>query len=159
MYNIMSFEDNVYRYLGLGVVILIAIYILIKSLTFQGKILEGLTNSPTETAEISLLNTVASTSTENITGQNNKLQDVLSVEKYRTDYENLLIALEEYTNIMMFSKVVGIGSKVAGLSKGQAVTDDILSEIDKANKLKTFVDTLNSSMTFIDKSKKPNKLW
>jgi len=155
----MSFEDNVYRYLGLGVVILIAIYILIKSLTFQGKILEGLTNSPTETAEISLLNTVASTSTENITGQNNKLQDVLSVEKYRTDYENLLIALEEYTNIMMFSKVVGIGSKVAGLSKGQAVTDDILSEIDKANKLKTFVDTLNSSMTFIDKSKKPNKLW
>ncbi|MEX0597507.1 MAG: hypothetical protein WD512_13515 [Candidatus Paceibacterota bacterium] len=156
----MSFEDNVYRYLGLGVVILIAMYVLIKSLTFQGKILEGLTNSPTETTEISLLNTIASKSTENISGQNDKLQDILAVEKYRTDYENLIISLEEYTNIMMFSKVLGIGSKVAGLSKGQAVTDDILSEVDKANKLKMFIDTLNSSMTFIDKSKKtPSKLW
>ena len=79
----MGFEENIYRYLGLGVVILIALYILIKSLTFQGKIIEGLTNSttvstsdPTSSAELSLLNTVASKSTEGITAQNNKLQDV-----------------------------------------------------------------------------------
>jgi len=157
----MGFEDNVYRYLGLGVVILIAIYVLMKTLTFQGKIIEGLTNatSTTEGAEISLLNTVASKSTESITGQNNKLQDVLAVDKYRTDYENLIIALEEYTNIMMFSKVVGIGGKIANLSKGQAVTDDILSDVDKANKLKAFVETLNASMTFIDKTKKTSKMW
>jgi hypothetical protein len=160
----MGFEDNVYRYLGLGVVILIAIYILMKTLTFQGKIVEGLTNgsgstSPTEGAEISLLNTVTSKSTESITGQNNKLQDVLAVDKYRTDYENLIIALEEYTNIMMFSKVVGIGGKIANLQKGQAVTDDILTEVDKANKLKTFIDTLNGSMSFIDKTKKTSKMW
>ena len=157
----MGFEDNVYRYLVLGVVILIAIYVLMKTLTFQGKIIEGLTNatSTTEGAEISLLNTVASKSTESITGQNNKLQDVLAVDKYRTDYENLIIALEEYTNIMMFSKVVGIGGKIANLSKGQAVTDDILSDVDKANKLKAFVETLNASMTFIDKTKKTSKMW
>lgn len=155
----MGFEDNVYRYLGLGVVILIAIYILMKSLTFQGKILEGLTNPSTEATEISLLNTVVSKTTENINGQNNKLQDILAVEKYRTDYENVIISLEEYTNIMMFSKVLSIGSKVAGLSHGQTVTDDILSEVDKANKLKLFIDTLNSSMTFIDKSKPTSKLW
>jgi len=155
----MGFEENIYRHLGLGVVILFAIYVLIKSLTFQGKILEGLTNSTTEKTEISLLNTVASKTNENITGQNNKLQDVLAVEKYRTDYENLIISLEEYTNIMMFSKVLNIGSKVAGLSSGQVVTDDILNEIDKANKLKLFIDTLNSSMTFIDKSKTTSKMW
>ena len=109
----MGFEENIYRYLGLGVVILVALYILIKTLTFQGKIIEGLTNSTTETtsdpttsAEISLLNTVTSKSTEGITAQNNKLQDILALDKYRTDYENLIIALEDYVNVMMFAKVV-----------------------------------------------------
>ena len=48
----MGFEENIYRYLGLGVVILIALYILIKSLTFQGKIIEGLTNSTTVTVKV-----------------------------------------------------------------------------------------------------------
>lgn len=161
----MGFEDNVYRYLGLSVVILIAIYILIKTLTFQGKIIEGLTNSTTEskesseTKEISLLNTVASKSTEGITGQNNKLQDILAIEKYRTDYENLIIALEEYTNIMMFSKVLSIGSKVSTFSKGQPISEELFNDIKKANELKTFIETLNSSMTYIDKSKSKGSLW
>ena len=47
----MGFEENIYRYLGLGVVILVALYILIKTLTFQGKIIEGLTNSTEATSE------------------------------------------------------------------------------------------------------------
>ena len=144
----MGFEENIYRYLGLGVVILVALYILIKTLTFQGKIIEGLTNSteatsePTSSAEISLLNTVTSKSTEGITAQNNKLQDILALDKYRTDYENLIIALEDYVNVMMFAKVVGIGAKVSTLSNGQPVTNGIIEDMEKANKLKEFISTL-----------------
>ena len=161
----MGFEENIYRYLGLGVVILIALYILIKSLTFQGKIIEGLTNSteatsePTSSAEISLLNTVTSKSTEGITAQNNKLQDILALDKYRTDYENLIIALEDYANVMMFAKVVGIGAKVSTLSNGQPVTNGIIEDMEKANKLKEFISTLNASMSYIDKSKPKKSLW
>lgn len=161
----MGFEENIYRYLGLGVVILIALYILIKSLTFQGKIIEGLTNSteatsdPTSSAEISLLNTVTSKSTEGITAQNNKLQDILALDKYRTDYENLIIALEDYVNVMMFAKVVGIGAKVSTLSNGQPVTNGIIEDMEKANKLKEFISTLNVSMSYIDKSKPKKSLW
>ena len=161
----MGFEENIYRYLGLGVVILVALYILIKTLTFQGKIIEGLTNSteatsePTSSAEISLLNTVTSKSTEGITAQNNKLQDILALDKYRTDYENLIIALEDYTNVMMFAKVVGIGAKVSTLSNGQPVTNGIIEDMEKANKLKEFISTLNASMTYIDKSKPKKSLW
>ena len=161
----MGFEENIYRYLGLGVVILVALYILIKTLTFQGKIIEGLTNSteatsdPTSSAEISLLNTVTSKSTEGITAQNNKLQDVLALDKYRTDYENLIIALEDYANVMMFAKVVGIGAKVSTLSNGQPVTNGIIEDMEKANKLKEFISTLNVSMSYIDKSKPKKSLW
>ena len=161
----MGFEENIYRYLGLGVVILVALYILIKTLTFQGKIIEGLTNSteatsePTSSAEISLLNTVTSKSTEGITAQNNKLQDILALDKYRTDYENLIIALEDYANVMMFAKVVGIGAKVSTLSNGQPVTNGIIEEMEKANKLKEFISTLNASMSYIDKSKPKKSLW
>ena len=142
----MGFEENIYRYLGLGVVILVALYILIKTLTFQGKIIEGLTNSTTETtsdpttsAEISLLNTVASKSTEGITAQNNKLQDVLALDKYRTDYENLIIALDDYANVMMFAKVLGVGAKVSKLSNGEPVTNGIIEDMENANKLKATV--------------------
>ena len=162
----MGFEENIYRYLGLGVVILVALYILIKTLTFQGKIIEGLTNSTTETtsepttsAEISLLNTVTSKSTEGITAQNNKLQDILALDKYRTDYENIIIALDDYANVMMFAKVVGIGAKVSTLSNGQPVTNGIIEEMEKANKLKDFISTLNASMLYIDKSKTKKSLW
>lgn len=161
----MGFEENIYRYLGLGVVILVALYILIKTLTFQGKIIEGLTNSteatsePTSSAEISLLNTVTSKSTEGITAQNNKLQDILALDKYRTDYENLIIALEDYANVMMFTKVVGIGAKVSTLSNGQPVTNGIIEDMEKANKLKEFISTLNASMSYIDKSKPKKSLW
>jgi hypothetical protein len=161
----MGFEENIYRYLGLGVVILVALYILIKTLTFQGKIIEGLTNSteatsdPTSSAEISLLNTVTSKSTEGITAQNNKLQDILALDKYRTDYENLIIALEDYVNVMMFAKVVGIGAKVSTLSNGQPVTNGIIEDMEKANKLKEFISTLNVSMSYIDKSKPKKSLW
>ena len=161
----MGFEENIYRYLGLGVVILVALYILIKTLTFQGKIIEGLTNSteatsePTSSAEISLLNTVTSKSTEGITAQNNKLQYILALDKYRTDYENLIIALEDYANVMMFAKVVGIGAKVSTLSNGQPVTNGIIEDMEKANKLKEFISTLNASMSYIDKSKPKKSLW
>ena len=162
----MGFEENIYRYLGLGVVILIALYILIKSLTFQGKIIEGLTNSttvstsdPTSSAELSLLNTVASKSTEGITAQNNKLQDVLALDKYRTDYENLIIALDDYANVMMFAQVLGVGAKVSKLSNGEPVTNGIIEDMEKANKLKEFISTLNASMIYIDKSKSKKSLW
>ena len=38
-------EDNIYKYLGLGVVAILAIYIGIKSLSFQAKLIEGMTNN------------------------------------------------------------------------------------------------------------------
>ena len=37
--------DNIYKYLGLTIVAIIALYIILKSLTFQSRVIEGLTSS------------------------------------------------------------------------------------------------------------------
>ena len=89
----------------------------------------------------------------------NKLQDVLALDKYRTDYENLIIALDDYANVMMFAKVLGVGARVSKLSNGEPVTNGIIEDMEKANKLKEFISTLNSSMIYIDKSKSKKSLW
>ncbi len=60
---------------------------------------------------------------------------------------------------MMFAKVLGVGAKVSKLSNGEPVTNGIIEDMEKANKLKEFISTLNASMIYIDKSKSKKSLW
>jgi hypothetical protein len=153
MFNI---EKDVYQYLGLCTMIIFVSYILIRTLRFQSKIFEGLTNSTTSTKpDISKENNgkLSDTINTNIKNVNIKMSEVLSLDKYKTNYENLIISLEEYSNTMMFAKIMSIGNKIGLLTKGDHINDDIIHEIDNANKLKSFIDTLNAGMKFIDNTK------
>lgn len=153
MFNI---EKDVYQYLGLCTMIIFVSYILIRTLRFQSKIFEGLTNSTTSTKpDISKENNgkLSDTINSNIKNVNIKMSEVLSLDKYKTNYENLIISLEEYSNTMMFAKIMSIGNKIGLLTKGDHINDDIIHEIDNANKLKSFIDTLNAGMKFIDNTK------
>jgi len=146
-------EDSIYKYLGLGVVSILAIYIGIKSLSFQAKVIEGMTNKSPQSEEFILIENMANTSAENVKKQIDKLNDIIAVNKYRTDYENLLIAIEEYANIMMFSKVVSIGKQVSDTGIGKNIRPETINDMNVANSIKSFIDTLNSSMKFIDRKK------
>jgi hypothetical protein len=164
-------SENIYRYLGITAVMLIIIYLGFKGLNLQTGVLEGLTNN--EPSSISNTNTrtttggsvetanfldnVAGKSADAIKSQNDKLADVIAIDKYRTDYENLLIALDEYTKNMILSKIISVGSKVATLPRGSVINDAVIADITSANNLKTFIDTLNSAMTFMDKTKKQSR--
>lgn len=160
--------DNINRYLGITAIILIIVYIGFKGLNFQKNLLEGMTSTTsTSTTKAStttagsveasyFLDNVAGKSADAIKSQNDKLSDIIAVDKYRTDYENLLIALDEYTKNMILARVVSVGAKVSALPKGSVINKAIVEDIISANSLKTFIDTLNSTMTFIDKSKKTN---
>lgn len=146
-------EDSIYKYLGLGVVSILAIYVGVKSLSFQAKVIEGMTNKSQQSEEFILIENMANTSAENVKKQIDKLNDIIAVNKYRTDYENLLIALEEYANIMMFSKVVSIGKQVSDTGIGKNIRPETINDMNVANSIKSFVDTLNVSMKFIDRKK------
>jgi len=156
MFNI---EKDVYQYLGLCTMIIFVSYILIRKLRFQSKIFEGLTNSTNSTnstkPDISKENNgkLSDTINTNIKNVNIKMSNVLSLDKYKTNYENLIISREEYSNTMMFAKIMSIGNKIGLLTKGDHINDDIIHEIDNANKLKSFIDTLNAGMKFIDNTK------
>ena len=153
MFNI---EKDVYQYLGLCTMIIFVSYILIRTLRFQSKIFEGLTNSTKSTKSvISKENNgkLSDTINTNIKNVNIKMSEVLSFDKYKTNYENLIISLEEYSNTMMFAKIMSIGNKIGLLTKNDHITDDIIHEIDNANKLASFIDTLNIGMKFIDNTK------
>lgn len=150
MFNI---EKDIYQYLGLCFVVIFVSYILIRTLRFQSKIFEGLTNSNKPVISKEDNGKLSDTINSNIKNINIKISEVLSLDKYKTNYENLIISLEEYSNNMMFSKIMSIGNKVGLLTKSDHITDDIIHEIDNANKLKSFIDTLNIGMKFIDNTK------
>ena len=157
----MNNDDNTYKYLALGVVGILVIYILIKTLSFQGKMVEGLTNqdgssassNASSTNDFVLLENSASTLFQNLKTQNDKLSDIISIDKYRTDYENLLMSLEEYRNVMMLGKVISVSDKINKNGIGKNINLDIINEIETANKLKSFIETLNVSMKYVDRKK------
>ena len=157
--------DNINRYLGITAIILIIVYIGFKGLNYQKNFLEGMTGNSTTTTTggsveaANFLDNVAGKSVDAIKAQNDKLSDVISMDKYRNDYENLLIVLDEYTKNMILSKVISVGSKISALPRGSVINNAIVEDIDSANSLKTFIDTLNSTMTFIDKTKKPSGMF
>jgi len=159
----MTNKEELYKYLGLSIAVILVVYIGVKTLKFQSKMVEGLTtqtksSQPATTAasnlnDFVLLENSAKELFDNIKTRNDKLNDIISIEKYRSDYENLLMVLEEYTNNMMFGKIITVSNKVQQNGVGKNLTWEILYEIDNANKLKTFVETLNSTMKYIDRKK------
>ena len=150
MFNI---EKDIYQYLGLFFMVIFVSYILIRTLRFQSKIFEGLTNSKKPVISKENNGKLSDTINSNIKNVNIKMSEVLSLDKYKTNYENLIISLEEYSNAMMFAKIMRIGNKIGLLTKDDHITDDIIHEIDNANKLAYFIDTLNVGMKFIDNTK------
>jgi hypothetical protein len=148
-------QDNVYKYLGLGVVTILAIYIGVKSLSFQVKMIEGMTNNTQTTSnnDFILIENMASTSAENVKKNNDKLSDIIAVNKYRSDYENLLISLEEYSNIMMFSAILETGKAISENGIGKKIPSTAYNSMVTANTFKSFIDSLNSSMKYVDRKK------
>lgn len=151
----MGFEDNVYKYLGLTVLIIFVLYILIKSLLFQVNIVEGLTNqdkgSKNDNENVNIFNNETN---KVVQKHNDKLDETLNVNKNKKDYESMLIQLDDYSKATILSKLININSKVSKLEPGKDIPDEIINDMEKVNSLKTFVETLNSSMVYIDKKTK-----
>lgn len=151
----MSIEiENIpfYKYLGLSILIIISVLLIRKFYTIKFTMFEGLENQqPTATNNIVIKPTYTMSDSlkkqvELFTNQNNMFKDLFSIEKYKTEHENLLIALEEKMNIMLYGGILEIAD---GLERG----NDIDKKIKGANDLKTFIDTLNTSMRYLNRQK------
>lgn len=105
----------------------------------QTSVLEGLTNNQTTGVTSS-----ANSYSELIKSEAVKLQDSLLVSKYRTDYENVILNMDDFVNMLMLNLVLNMKN-----------TSDHSQVIDSLNKLNTLTrakESLNTCMQVLDKT-------
>jgi hypothetical protein len=122
-------------------------YLLFRNLDFK----EGMTtDSPTSTStSISSSTTTAANGiagsaqnyAANIKSMTIKNQDVLLISKYRNDYENAILNLDDLINTMMLQTALSVNSS------------NPIASIEKLNQLNSAKGALNSVMKFVDASK------
>ena len=140
--------DPTILYIGYAILGIIIFYIIVKLLRFQLTIVEGLVDN-TDKSPGSSLNIIL----KNIQNQNEKDKDVLLINKYLDDYNSLLVALEEWTNLKMINSVMKLNTNEG------ANTSKNLEIINGINGMKSFKDNLNDIASFLDSNtSKTNKI-
>ncbi len=135
-------QDDFFKVVGIIIVGCFVIYMSLKLFQVQTNIVEGLTNN-TELNSVSGEAGTSNTYSAGIKAQTIKLQDELLVSKYRKDYENAIINLDDYIGYLMLKQSLNI--KTDGDMK------TIVESLNMLNTLKNSKDALNATMSFLDK--------
>lgn len=141
-------QDEFFKIVGILLVSFFIIFMVVKMFKLQANVLEGLTNGSDDSVSSStnITNGEAGTAASyaaTIKAQTVKLQDELLISKYRKDYETVIINLDDYLGYIMIKQVLNM-----------KITDNItanMMSINNINLLKTARDSLNTTMTFLDK--------
>jgi hypothetical protein len=140
-------QDEFFKIVGILLVSFFIIFMVVKMFKLQATVLEGLTNeSDSSDSSLSSSNGEAGTAASyaaTIKAQIVKLQDELLISKYRKDYETVIINLDDYIGYLMIKQVLNM--KVSDNLQANMISINIL------NNLKSAKDSLNSTMTFLDK--------
>lgn len=134
----MISQDDLYRIVGLAVVLIFVVSIATKAFAYQTKIMEGMTTSSTDKDKMS----------STVSSNNDKISDTLLVSKYRSDYEDTIINLEKGVSNALLSEVINNADTISADPTSKAST----AAITTMNGLKNFRETLNQAMIILDKS-------
>lgn len=150
--------EDIIKIVGFAVLFLLIGYIIIKVLKMQfkflGSIKEGLVSSS------SSLSTNSSTVLDGYAGNAQsyaaaikalsvQLSDKLIVSKYRSDYENIIINLEDYISLLMMNIVLSIDTTTSSTAQ----QDETLQLLNNLGTLKASKDALNDTMKYLDSMK------
>lgn len=117
------------------------IYVIFKIIYMnENIIIEGLTNNKGAKERLQDIQ-------KQITSMNNNLSDILNIEKNKSDYENMIIELDELTDKIIISTLV---SQLEN-SNGNELNEKLIDEI---NSLVNFKNNLNEVMNSLDKASK-----
>ena len=135
-------SEDLLKIIGIVVLVVFLLYLASNALklhlNLQRNIMEGLTNNVENGVGGS-----AATYATSIAQQATVLQDSLLIKKYKTDYENVVINLEEYLGLAMLQSALQF-SPTGGMSPENLT---ILTNLNTLNNAK---QTLNAVMTVID---------
>lgn len=141
-------QDDFFKIIGIIIVCFFIIYMSMKLFQIQTNIIEGLTNadgtiSSTVNSPSSGEAGTAASYAASIKAQVVKLQDELLIAKYRTDYEAVIINLDDLIGYMMIKHSLNIN-----------INNDTKTNIEMINQLNIMKDakeSLNTTMAFLDK--------
>ena len=141
-------QDEFFKIVGILIVCFFIIYMVVKMFHLQTSVIEGLTNAdgtitPDATPPSSGEAGTAASYAASIKAEVVKLQDELLVAKYRKDYESAIINLDDYIGYLMIKQ--SLNMKIGADIKTN------LESINALNILKSAKESLNVTMTFLDK--------
>jgi hypothetical protein len=141
-------QDELFKIIGIIIVCFFIIYMAVKMFQLQTSVIEGLTNSDgtitsSSTTPSSGEAGTAASYAASIKAQVVKLQDELLISKYRKDYEAAIINLDDYIGYLMLKQTLNM--KLGGDTRAN------IDAVNNLNILKGAKDSLNATMTFLDK--------
>jgi len=136
-----NYEYDLFKLIGIIIFICFLAYICVKSLTFQTSIIEGLTNNDGGGENIG---SGAATFSTKISARTAQLKDRLNIEKYRKDYENVIIHLDDYITGIMLGDILSMNAD--NISQ-----DEVVKMMERINVLKQGKESLNVIMAGVDK--------
>jgi|APGre2960657505_1045072.scaffolds.fasta_scaffold62368_2 hypothetical protein len=136
------------KFIGISVLVLFLLYVGVKIFKLQFKVMEGLTGQTSDTGTSSNGEAgSAAAYSANIKAAVVQMQDALLIGKYRADYENILLNLDDYINLLMLKTSLNINLNIepeAGKPNPNMANFAALSS------LITSKTSLNSVMKYID---------
>lgn len=144
--------EHKYLYFIIIIVILISIFV-IGNTNSGKKILEGLENKDDDSGKST--GTKLSNYSSDIKKNNEFMNDTLLMPKYNKDFQDFIIKLEEYSNNLMVYKLFSVAEQSSKykLEDNDSMNKFVIGEMEKVNSIKGFIDSLNSSMKYIDRKK------
>jgi len=144
--------EEIFKFIGIFILTCFIITIIFKSLNLQLKFLsktvkEGLTTASSSSSS-STNNGYAGNAfnfSDKIKALNTQITDKLIVSKYRTDYENIIINLEDYISLLMLDTIFTLNL--------DDTEDNIITKLNSLGSLKLSKDSLNDTMKYLDAMK------
>jgi len=138
--------DDIYKYLGLFLVVLFLIYILVKTLHLQLNVFEGMASNTT-------IKTDKEQVPDSIKSNTTKVEDALLINKYAKTYEDTIIELDANMDMYILNEVLANAEQLS-TDPGSDSNQKILTTI---NNVKAFKDMLNKAIKVLDtKTKEQN---
>jgi len=153
-------NNEVFTIVGIVLFLGFFVYIIARSLMLNGRIIEGLTNpidstiSTTMPTTSTATSTATSTTTQNIaSGAANygskinvafsQLKDQMNVPKYRSDYENVIIQLDDYISMLTLQTIMSMDANAINDTSASS----LIARLNIFSNARTGLDTL---MKYID---------
>lgn len=116
-------------------------------------LIEGMENNEKK-ENLETIGTKLTDYNSNIKKNNILSTDSFLIDKYREDFENLVLGLEQYGNNLMLHKILSVSELISNSKIDDPNSQlKVISAMDQTNKIKQFLESLNSVIKYIDRSK------